>query len=214
MEDLVYCKYCEKFKPLVEFLKEKRNKNGYKNKCKQCQRDYNKKYILINKERISNNCKKYYDENRDELLEKQKVYDKIYFQKNKLDINVRRNKQMRDRRNTDPLYKLKCVARTKITSALKNLSLSKPFRTYEIIGCSYEEFKTYLESKFDTWMTWENFGKYNGKLNFGWDIDHIIPISSAETEEDVLKLSHYTNLQPLCSYTNRYVKKDKIWMKL
>ena len=49
-----------------------------------------------------------------------------------------------------------------------------------------------------------------GELNHGWDIDHIIPVSTAKTEEDIIKLNHYTNLQPLCSYINRYVKKDII----
>ena len=58
-------------------------------------------------------------------------------------------------------------------------------------------------------MTWENHGKYNGEINYGWDLDHIIPISSAITIEDVINLNHHTNLQPLCSYTNRYVKRNK-----
>lgn len=57
-------------------------------------------------------------------------------------------------------------------------------------------------------MSWENQGKYNGELNFGWDIDHIIPISSAKSEEDILNLNHYTNLQPLCSKVNRDIKKN------
>ena len=57
-------------------------------------------------------------------------------------------------------------------------------------------------------MTWENRGLYNGEFNYGWDIDHIIPLSSAETEEDIIKLNHYTNLQPLCSKINRDIKKD------
>lgn len=57
-------------------------------------------------------------------------------------------------------------------------------------------------------MTYDNHGKYNGEYNFGWDIDHIIPISSAKTIEDVIRLNHYTNFQPLDSYENRVVKKD------
>jgi protein-arginine kinase activator protein McsA len=43
-----------------------------------------------------------------------------------------------------------------------------------------------------------------------WDIDHITPISSAASQQEILKLNHYTNLQPLCSYTNRYIKKDNL----
>ena len=59
-------------------------------------------------------------------------------------------------------------------------------------------------------MTWENKGLYNGELNYGWDIDHIIPLSSAETEEDIIRLNHYSNLQPLCSKINRDIKKGKL----
>ena len=59
-------------------------------------------------------------------------------------------------------------------------------------------------------MTWENRGLYNGEFNFGWDLDHIIPISTAKTEEDVIRLNHYTNFQPLCSHVNRNIKKNKI----
>jgi 5-methylcytosine-specific restriction endonuclease McrA len=60
----------------------------------------------------------------------------------------------------------------------------------EILGCTFEEFKVYLESKFDENMNWENQGSY-------WQMDHIIPISSAKSEEDVYRLNHYTNFQPL-----------------
>jgi hypothetical protein len=66
----------------------------------------------------------------------------------------------------------------------------------------------YIESKFESWMNWDNRGKFNGELNYGWDLDHIVPISSAVTEEDIIKLNHYTNFQPLCSYINRVIKKN------
>ena len=46
--------------------------------------------------------------------------------------------------------------------------------------------------------------------NNGWDIDHIIPLSSAKNEKELLELCEFTNLQPLCSYTNRWVKSDNI----
>ena len=90
------------------------------------------------------------------------------------------------------------------------ISYYKKSRTTEILNCSITDFKIYLESKFESWMTWDNYGRYNGELYYGWDIDHIIPISSANTEEDIILLNHYTNLQPLCSYTNRYIKMNHL----
>jgi hypothetical protein len=59
-------------------------------------------------------------------------------------------------------------------------------------------------------MTWDNKGLYNGELNYGWDIDHVIPVSSGMTEEEVVKLNHFTNLQPLCSKINRDIKRNNI----
>jgi hypothetical protein len=83
-------------------------------------------------------------------------------------------------------------------------------KTYEILGCTYEEFKNHIELKFEPWMDWDNHGLYNGEKCFGWDLDHIIPLSSAKTEEDVISLNHYSNLQPLCSYVNRVIKRDML----
>lgn len=59
-------------------------------------------------------------------------------------------------------------------------------------------------------MNWENHGKYNGALNFGWDLDHIIPLATAKCTDDIIKLNHYTNFQPLCSKVNRDIKRDKV----
>lgn len=81
-----------------------------------------------------------------------------------------------------------------INSSIRSKSIKKQNKSIEIIGLSKEEFKNYLESKFETWMNWENYGLYNGELNYGWDIDHIIPISSAKTEDEIFKLNYYTNL--------------------
>lgn len=63
-------------------------------------------------------------------------------------------------------------------------------------------------------MNWDNYGKYNGELNHGWDIDHIIPISNAKTEEEVYILNHYSNLEPLCSKINRDIKIDKLFFNI
>ena len=70
-----------------------------------------------------------------------------------------------------------------------------------MVGCSPKFLKNYLESKFEPGMTWHN---HSSK---GWHIDHKIPLSSAKNREDVYKLAHYKNLQPLWSTDN--IKKGK-----
>jgi len=180
---------------------------------------YKKEYAIVNSEKINNynrerskrldvkdQKKKYREDNKDYY----KNYYKEYYNLNKEEIvsNVYKNK--RNRIDNDPIFKLYIRISGLISNSFKLKSINKTKKTNEILGCSFEEFKLHLESKFEPWMNWENRGLYNGELNHGWDIDHIIPISSAESEDDIIKLNHYTNLQPLCSYINRVVKRDKI----
>lgn len=74
------------------------------------------------------------------------------------------------------------------------MGYSKTSKTYKILGCSYEEFKQYLESQFTNGMTWENAGE--------WHLDHIYPVSLATDEEHLIKLNHYTNFQPMWAEDN------------
>jgi endogenous inhibitor of DNA gyrase (YacG/DUF329 family) len=115
----------------------------------------------------------------------------------------------KERRRTDPLYKLTHNIKSLIYISLFKNGHVKSKRTEQILGCTYIEFRSHLESLFEPWMTWNNYGLYNGSAMYGWDIDHIIPASSAKNESEILLLNHYTNLQPLCSYKNRNVKRNK-----
>jgi hypothetical protein len=172
-----------------------------------------KKYKEENSEKIKEKNKIYRENNKEKIIkwrEENKEHVKEYKKKYKQDHKKERNHTNRERKKTDDLFSLTCNVRRTIHKSLKNKGYSKTSRSYEIIGCTYEEFKKHLESKFESWMSWDNYGKYNGELNFGWDIDHIIPNSSGKNEVDVLKLQHYTNLQPLCSFINRNIKKDLI----
>ena len=184
-------------------------------------KEYQKAYREKNKEKAKNNAKKYWEENKQVLKEKKKEYYEnnksiilikisIYQKDNKEKINKIKNIYRLKRRKIDSLYNLKHNIRALITSSFKEKGIKKNSKTSEILGCSFEEFKKYLESKFEPWMSWDNKGLYNGELNYGWDIDHITPISSAKTEEDIIRLNHYTNLKPLCSKVNRDIKRDKI----
>ena len=80
-------------------------------------------------------------------------------------------------------------------------NITKRNKTFEIVGCTPDELKNYLEGLFVDVMSWDNYGLY------GWHIDHKIPLSSANTEEELLSLCHFTNLQPMWAQDN--LKKGK-----
>lgn len=189
-------------------IKERRKRHYLNNKEKE--NIQSKSWKSINKEKVN----EYYTKNKDsiEYKEYRKKYSSIRYSKIKdsdeYKETVRRN--FKNRLKTDVLYRIGHYMRCSIGSYFRNGGFLKMSKTQEILGCSFEDFKIYIESQFDDWMTWENRGLYNGELNYGWDIDHIIPISSATNECDIIKLSHYTNLRPLCSYINRVVKRDKL----
>jgi hypothetical protein len=94
------------------------------------------------------------------------------------------------RRLTDPIFYL----RKKVRNRLRDYFRVKTKKTLEYLGCSFEDLKLHLEIQFTDGMTWNNRGE--------WHIDHIIPLSSAKTEDELYKLCHYTNLQPLWAEDN------------
>jgi len=228
------CSQCKELKDLSEYFRNKNTKDGRHSSCKECQnknkkydsnkrreyyllnkdrdREKNKKrrreYYILNKEKENTMSKKYKEKNRVEVNSKSKEY--YHSIKNTKEYKESKNKYYKNRLVNDPLYKTIHYLRCMLNTYFKRGGFNKSTKTFEILGCSYEEFKIYLESKFEPWMTWENRGMYNGEFNYGWDIDHIIPISSAKTEDDIIKLNHYTNLQPLCSKINRDIKKNSL----
>ena len=111
----------------------------------------------------------------------------------------------------DSLFKFQVDFRKRLRIQIKARGYTKKSTTYEITGITYQGLKEHLEGLWEPWMSWDNYGKYKiGTFNYGWDIDHIIPTSTAKTEEELLKLNHYTNLKPLCSKVNRDIKKDNL----
>ena len=100
---------------------------------------------------------------------------------------------VKERRHNDPLYKLECMLRHRIWQALTT-HYSKNKKTIELLGAEISIVKEYLKNQFQNGMNWENHGK--------WHIDHKIPLISAKSQEEMEKLCHYTNLQPLWAEEN------------
>src|SRR5665213_2576367 len=96
----------------------------------------------------------------------------------------------------DDNFKIAKNLRTRLQKALKYIW--KSGSAVRDLGCSIDFLKTYLSTRFDKDMSWDNYGTY-------WEIDHIIPLSKFDlTDRDqFLKAVHYTNLQPLTVSDNR-----------
>jgi len=169
-----------------------------------------KQWRVLNPEKPRKYVKNYRNKNTDKVKAQINSWKKL----NKEKINNTHNLYRKKRKLNDPLYKLIANTRCLIVNSFKKYKFRKSSKTAEILGCSFEEFKSHLESKFLSWMTWDNHGKYNGELNYGWDIDHVIPLSSAKSEEELLRFNHFSNLQPLCSKLNRDIKKNKIELSM
>lgn len=157
-------------------------KNWYENN-KDKVKTYRKDYIVENNDKVKDTWKKYREKNKEKMKVKRKEYS--------LNNRKRLNLYMVNLRKNNPNIKLSHNIRGRIRQFLKSRNMLKNNKTFLIIGCTQDELKKYIELQFSEGMSWENYGYY------GWHIDHKIPLDSGKTEEEIYKLCHYTNLQPM-----------------
>lgn len=194
------CGKCKIEKPFEDFNKHPLAKNGLNSKCKNCEREYNKQYQLNKKSKIKEYQKeynkKYREVNKKSITEKQKEYSKKYRESNKLYFKKYHREYSYNRKKTDLLFKLKLAIRSNVCKSFKRgeNKFKKIYKTETILGCTIEEFRNYIESKFVEGMTLDNYGT--------WHLDHIKPLALASSEEEIIKLCHYTNFQPLWAEDN------------
>lgn len=221
------CTQCKQEQSLENFYKKKGCKHGVMSVCKVCWKRQVKKFQDINKNTISeknkqryiDNKEKYSDRNKENYLKNQelrKEKQSQYYQNNKNkrdkynqfpDVKRRNNEYMKKYCRSTPEKHLATNIRCSIAMRLKEIGSKKDQKTLNVVGLnSWEEFKKYIESQFTEGMNWNN---YDNKIETDWSIDHIIPISSATTLEEVKKLNHYTNLRPMWHIDN-IKKRDKI----
>lgn len=185
-----------------------------KERIKQRKKVYNE----VNKEKIKIQTKFYRKTNKDKIKLKRNGYYKKYYKNNKEKINTKRRVYVEKNRNkirnrhknycnrrfkTDIQFKLQSNLRSRLNTTIK-----KNFKSGSAVkdlGCTIEQLKQHLESKFQPGMSWDNH-----TLD-GWHIDHIKPLSSFDLSDrkQLLEACHYTNLQPLWAKDN-LTKSDKI----
>jgi hypothetical protein len=225
------CSKCKEEKDVCEFYIAPNNQK-YRASCKICFnsnakkyrdcnknkiKEYIKNYKFINKETIKEKSKLYREKNEKKIKEKQKSVSRKYYLNNR-EIVKERSKKFRknnptysfeyreknptysndyqqNRKKYDPIFKIAHNMRVRMSVFIKSNNISKNNKTFDIVGCSPEFLKEHLEKQFTEGMCWELMGQHI-------HIDHIIPLSSANTEEEVYKLCHYTNLQPLWAFDN------------
>ena len=167
-------------------MKEYRENN--KEKCKELKDAWYEE----NKEKAALKKREWLDNNLEYVAEHKKEYNKT----NRDKIYKAHRQYVSMKMETDVNFKLAVNLRSRFSSAIKNNH--KSGSAVDDLGCSIDEFKNYLESKFVDDMSWSN---YNHKT---WHIDHIRPLSSFDltNRDELLKACHYTNMQPLWAKDN------------
>ena len=206
------CSKCKEEKNIFEFGNSKKSKDKLQYSCKKCNNLRSKKYRQNNPQKIREIQKNWRKKNPELLYERHKRYRlqnnekvnqrlKNFFLKNpekrkeyRKNYNPRKKEQRKERKEKDPVYHMMNKVRGRLRKYLITLNITKKNRTFEIVGCTPQELKEHLENQFVSGMTWENRNE--------WHIDHITPLSSAKSEEELYKLCHYTNLQPLWAEDN------------
>lgn len=173
---LKQCNKCNQIKDIGEFHKANTKSDGLGYSCKPCSSIKGREWYAQNKEARRKTIELWRNKNPEKLRKIQREWAKkqrIHNLQYKLKQNLcRRMREMIDEN-------------------------SKGGRSKELLGCTIEELKKYLESKFRPGMSWDNYGPD------GWTMDHIIAcyhFNLSKTEEQK-KCFHYTNLQPLWATT-------------
>jgi hypothetical protein len=165
------------------------------------QKEYYKEYYLNNKEQIQDNIRKHRQEHLDQYIEKSKQHyqnnkerykewSKTYREENK----ERLQSLELARYHNDPITHLKQGLRMSLNRALKHGKDIKTNKSLGYLGCTIEEFKNYLENRFEEGMSWNNRQE--------WHLDHIIPLDKINEGYTLEQLCHYTNFQPLWKKDN------------
>jgi len=202
------CNRCKSEKDLSLYGNSKASKDGKVPTCKKCLKDDRDR----DRDKLNARRRRYYEKNKELEKEKSRLHYqnnkeessircKAYYQKNKDQFRIKQDEYDRNKRANDPLFKLSGNLRNLIRTRIQKRGWEKTSKTQDILGCSFKVMELHL-----------NNNPYNFKFGeSGLDLDHIIPLSTATTEEELLALNHYNNFQLLPSEYNQDIKKSNPW---
>ena len=181
---VIRLKQAEKYEKSKEYYKAKSSENHAKNRERNNKR--NAEYQRKNADILKQKHNEYRANNRERARRWQKRYSEANHSKIMDSI--------RERRRNDPMLRLRDAIRGSIRAYLGSKKTRRG-STFEIVGCTPDFLRGHLEKQFKDGMTWENYGPY-------WHVDHRIPLASGNSPEEIMGLSHWTNLQPLTAFEN------------
>jgi len=160
-----------------------------------------KRWREKNKDSVREYVKTWNEKNK----EHRKEYLKEYREKNIENIRKTKRDYERNRKESDPLYKLISNFRTAIYQVLKESNVEKNKHYFDILQYTPESLIKHLESQFENNMNWDNYGE--------WHVDHKLPITSFNIEEmgdeEFMRCWSLENLQPMWG-TDNIRKSNKI----
>ena len=205
--DIKKCVKCEKVLSRNDFHKKGSAVDGLMHRCKTCQHEYRKEYYHKDPETGLAKSNAWKNANRDRVNELRRIRNQIPENK------IKSNEYAKHKRDTDPRFRLRSYFSGLISYSLANHAKvkSKQGKSWEeILDYNLDDLIIHLESKFQSGMTWDNYGS--------WHVDHIIPQSYFKCESIDDPLFHecwkLTNLQPLWAEDN-FEKGNRIdWMMI
>lgn len=207
MEDLKHkkCHHCHETKSIVDFNKCKTGMFGYHNHCRDCQKKIKRHWYLNNRAKALEYAKTHAKE-----FDKERYQNDSQWREKLLEQNrIRRRKESAKIQARIQRSKWYSIPQNRIAQNLRSrirVALEKGYKIQsceKLLGCSFETAKQYLESQFQSGMSWDNYGD--------WHIDHIIPCDFFDLtkNENQLLCFNYRNLRPMWAKEN-IAKNNKI----
>lgn len=193
------CPACDQTKHGLEFSVSIHAKDGRMTNCKACMSEKQKLWRRNNPAGAAEKDKRRWSKLSDE--EKALMTSRAVKWHGEHIVERRKSRLVRhkERTKTDRNYYWQHRVRTAVRLGLRGIR--KSASTEALLGCSFEALRRHLQSLWEPWMSWENYGRGDGQ----WSIDHIVPVSAFDlTDPEQQKLCfHYSNLRPLRHCDNR-----------
>ena len=173
--------------------------------CAECVRVYKAKWKKQNPDKVKSGAARYRAANKEKIgitiaawaknnPDRVRAAARRFRERNLELCRAKTNEWRRKARKENPVFQMQERIRNSVKQAVRRRGYTTRSSASKILGCTWPEFAKHIELQFLPGMSWENRDL--------WQIDHITPIASAKTEEEVIALYHFTNLRPMWAADN------------